>query len=99
MMLSIVLCTIKKEHLKSFEIKVGHSPSFGHPSVAILSYDCAESDVRKEIIIVTPANHDGAGNNLIDPYAVLAMPFNFILSSNLSFVLSKYPVFVMGNAT
>ena len=32
---------------------------------------------------------------MIDPYVILAMPFNFILSSNLSFVLSKYPVFIM----
>ena len=37
----------------------------------------------------------GAGNNMIDPYAILAMPFNFILSSNLSFLFSKYPVFIM----
>ena len=35
----------------------------------------------------------GAGNNMID--VILAMPFNFIISSNLSFVLSKYPVFIM----
>ena len=32
---------------------------------------------------------------MIDPYVILAMPFYFILSSNLSFVLSKYPVFIM----
>ena len=34
---------------------------------------------------------------MIDPHVILAMPFNFILSSNLSFVLpvSKYPVFIM----
>ena len=34
---------------------------------------------------------------MIDPYVILAMPFNFILSStsNLSFVLSKYPVFII----
>ena len=32
---------------------------------------------------------------MIDPYVILAMPFNFILSSNLSSVLSKYPVFIM----
>ena len=27
--------------------------------------------------------------------AILAMPFNCILSSNLSFLLSKYPVFII----
>ena len=27
---------------------------------------------------------------MIDPYVILAMSFNFILSSNLSFVLSTY---------
>ena len=32
---------------------------------------------------------------MIDPYVILAMSLNCILSSNLSFVLSKYPVFVM----
>ena len=32
---------------------------------------------------------------MIDPYVFLAMPFIFILSSDLSFVLSKYPVFIM----
>ena len=32
---------------------------------------------------------------MIDHYVILAMSFNFILSSNLSFVLSKYPVFIM----
>ena len=32
---------------------------------------------------------------MIDPYVTLAILFNFILNSNLSFVLSKYPVFVM----
>ena len=32
---------------------------------------------------------------MIDPYVIMAMPFNFILSSNLYFVLSKYPVFIM----
>ena len=32
---------------------------------------------------------------MIDPYVILVMPFNFILSSNLSFVLSKNPVFAM----
>ena len=41
----------------------------------------------------------GAGNNMIDPYiyicVILAMPFNFMSSSDLSFVLSKYPVCVM----
>ena len=37
----------------------------------------------------------GAGNNMIDPCVILAMPFNLILSDNLSFVLSKYPVFIM----
>ena len=30
---------------------------------------------------------------MIDPYVILAMPFN--LSSSLSFVLSQYPVFIM----
>ena len=35
-----------KEPLKSFEIRVGHSPGFGLPSVAILSH-CAESDVKQ----------------------------------------------------
>ena len=35
------------------------------------------------------------GKQLIDPYVILAMPFNFILSSDLSSVLSKYPVFNM----
>ena len=29
----------------------------------------------------------GAGNNMIDPHVILAMLFNLILSSNLSFVL------------
>ena len=37
----------------------------------------------------------GARNNMIDPYVILAMLFNFILSSNSSFVLSKFPVFIM----
>ena len=37
----------------------------------------------------------GVGNNIIDPYVTLAMPFNFILSSNFSFVILKYPVFIM----
>ena len=32
---------------------------------------------------------------MIDPYIILAVPFNFFLSSNLSFVLSKYPLFIM----
>ena len=32
-----------KESLKPFEIRVGHSPGFGLPSVAILP-QCAESD-------------------------------------------------------
>ena len=32
---------------------------------------------------------------MIDPYVILAMALNFILSSNLSFVLSKYPFFIM----
>ena len=32
---------------------------------------------------------------MIDPYVILAMSFNCSLSSNLSFVLSKYPVFIM----
>ena len=32
---------------------------------------------------------------MIDTYVILTMPFNFILSSNLSSVLSKYPVFIM----
>ena len=32
---------------------------------------------------------------MIDPYVILAMPLHFILSSNLSFVLSKYQVFIM----
>ena len=32
---------------------------------------------------------------MIDPYVILAMPFNFTLSCNLSFVLSKYPGFIM----
>ena len=32
---------------------------------------------------------------MIDPYVVLVMPFNFILSNNLSFVLSKCPVLIM----
>ena len=32
---------------------------------------------------------------MIDPYVILAMPFNFILSGNLSFVKLKYPVFIM----
>ena len=32
---------------------------------------------------------------MIDPYVILAMPFDFILSSNSSFVSSKYPVFIM----
>ena len=37
----------------------------------------------------------GAGKNMIDPYVILAMPFNSILSCNLSFVLSKYPMYIM----
>ena len=36
-----------KEPLKSFKIRVGHSPGFGLPSVAILS-QCAESDVKQD---------------------------------------------------
>ena len=32
---------------------------------------------------------------MVDPYGILAMPFNFILGSNLSFVLLKYPVLIM----
>ena len=32
---------------------------------------------------------------MIDPYVILAIPFNFILRSNLSFVLSEYPVIIM----
>ena len=35
-----------KEPLKSFEIRVGHSPGFGLPSVAILP-QCGESDVKQ----------------------------------------------------
>ena len=35
-----------KEPLKSFEIRVGNSPGFGLPSVAILP-KCAESDVKQ----------------------------------------------------
>ena len=35
------------------------------------------------------------GSNMINPCVILEMPFNFILSSNLSFVLSKYPVLIM----
>ena len=35
-----------KETLKSFEIRVGHSPGSGLPSVAIL-LQCAESDVKQ----------------------------------------------------
>ena len=34
-----------KEILKSFEIRVGHSPGFGLPSVAIFP-QCAENDVK-----------------------------------------------------
>ena len=45
-MYSAVYGTVNyKEPLKSFEIRVGHSPSFGHPSVAIV-LQCAESDVK-----------------------------------------------------
>ena len=32
---------------------------------------------------------------MIDPHVILAIPFNCILSSNLSLVLFKYPVFIM----
>ena len=32
---------------------------------------------------------------MIDTYVILEMPFNFIWGSNLSFVLSKYPEFIM----
>ena len=32
---------------------------------------------------------------MIDPNVILTMPFIFILSSNLSFVLLKYSVFIM----
>ena len=32
---------------------------------------------------------------MIDPYVILSMPFNSILISSLSFLLSKYPVFIM----
>ena len=35
-----------KEPLKSFEIRVGHSPGFGLPSVAIFPH-CVESDVKQ----------------------------------------------------
>ena len=35
-----------KEPLKSFKIKVGHSPGYRLPSVAILP-QCAESDVKQ----------------------------------------------------
>ena len=33
----------------------------------------------------------GAGNKMLDPYVI----FNFILSCNLAFVLSTYPVLIM----
>ena len=42
-----------KESLKSFEIRVAHSPGFGRPSVAILP-KCAESDVKQYTITFTP---------------------------------------------
>ena len=41
-----------KKTLKSFEIRVGHSPGFGLPSVAILPL-CAESDVKQYTYIHT----------------------------------------------
>ena len=44
-----VLCLLGvhyKEPLKSFEIRVGHIPAFGLPSVAILP-QCVESDVKQ----------------------------------------------------
>ena len=37
-MLSMVLCMHYKEPLKSFEIRVGHSPGFGPTFVAILPH-------------------------------------------------------------
>ena len=42
-----------KEPLKSFEIRVAHSPGFGRPSVAILP-KCAKSDVKQYTITFTP---------------------------------------------
>ena len=47
------------------------------------------------LYIIAISSGFGVGYTMIDPYLILAMPFNFILSSNLSFVLSKYPVFIM----
>ena len=32
---------------------------------------------------------------MIDPYVIFAMPFNFISSINLLFLLSKHPVFII----
>ena len=42
-----------KEPLKSFEIRVGHSPDFGLHSVAILP-QCAESDVKQYPTYIPP---------------------------------------------
>ena len=39
----------------------------------------------------------GAGNKMIDPHVILAMPFNFILSS--SHLYYRIPSFYYGNAT
>ena len=45
-----------REPLKSFEIRVGHSPGFDLPSVAILT-QCAESDVQ-QYIHIPPGKHE-----------------------------------------
>ena len=52
-----------KEPLKSFEIRVGYSPDFGLPSVAIC-HDCAESDVKQYSYtwaIIYVYGHDSSG--------------------------------------
>ena len=52
--LHMVLCTIKNPW-RSFEIRVGHSPGFGLPSVAILPLLCRKR--RKAIFIYIYVSH------------------------------------------
>ena len=44
-----------KEHLKSFEIRVGHSPGFGLPSVAILPWLCRKRHKHGKSIFIYSA--------------------------------------------
>ena len=58
-MYSAVYGTVHYEELlKSFEIRVGHCPGYGLPSVAILPH-CAESDVRQySLTLIMPADSE-----------------------------------------